>query len=56
MAPTEILANQHFEEAKKIFEDFDIEIELLTGTTTAKEKQRIKERIKTDEQWFYKRY
>lgn len=49
MAPTEILANQHFEEAKKIFKDFDIEIELLTGTTSAKEKLRIKERIKTRE-------
>jgi len=47
MAPTEILASQHFEEAKKIFEDFNIEIELLTGSTTLKEKQRIKERIKT---------
>ena len=47
MAPTEILASQHFEEAKKVFKDFDIEIELLTGSTTLKEKQRIKERIKT---------
>ena len=49
MAPTEILASQHFEEAKKVFKDFDIEIELLTGSTTLKEKQRIKERIKTSE-------
>ncbi len=47
MAPTEILASQHFEESKKIFKDFNIEIELLTGSTTLKEKQRIKERIKT---------
>jgi len=47
MAPTEILASQHFEESKKVFKDFDIEIELLTGSTTLKEKQRIKERIKT---------
>ena len=49
MAPTEILASQHFEEAKKVFKDFNIEIELLTGSTTLKEKQRIKERIKTSE-------
>ncbi|BCZ48073.1 ATP-dependent DNA helicase RecG [Clostridium gelidum] len=49
MAPTEILASQHFEEAKKVFKDFNIEIELLTGSTTSKEKQRIKERIKTSE-------
>ncbi|MFT8347857.1 ATP-dependent DNA helicase RecG [Clostridium saccharoperbutylacetonicum] len=49
MAPTEILANQHFEEAKKIYKDFDITIELLTGSTSTKEKQRIKERIKSNE-------
>lgn len=49
MAPTEILASQHFEEAKKVFNDFNIQIELLTGTTTLKEKQRIKDRIKTSE-------
>ena len=47
MAPTEILANQHFEESKKVFKDFNIEIELLTGSTTLKEKQRIKEKIKS---------
>ncbi|MGN0144389.1 MAG: ATP-dependent DNA helicase RecG [Clostridium sp.] len=49
MAPTEILAVQHYEEAKKLFEKFHIEMELLTGGTTAKEKKRIKERIKSDE-------
>ena len=49
MAPTEILASQHFEESKKVFKDCNIEIELLTGSTTLKEKQRIKERIKTSE-------
>jgi ATP-dependent DNA helicase RecG len=47
MAPTEILAIQHFEETKKLFKDFNIEIELLTGTTSQKEKLRIKERIRT---------
>lgn len=49
MAPTEILANQHFEEAKKTFKDFNINMELLTGSTSLKEKQRIKEKIKTCE-------
>lgn len=49
MAPTEILASQHFEESKKIFNDFNIELELLTGSTTLKEKRRIKDRIKTSE-------
>ena len=49
MAPTEILANQHYKEAKKIFEGFNIDIELLTGSTPIKEKRRIKERIKENE-------
>ena len=48
MAPTEILANQHYKEAKKIFEGFDVEVELLTGSTKIKDKRRIKERIKED--------
>ena len=52
MAPTEILANQHFEESKKVFKDFNIEIELLTGSTTLKEKRRIKEKIKTLELYY----
>ena len=49
MAPTEILATQHFIEAKKILEPFGVEIELLCGSTKNKEKLRIKERISTGE-------
>ena len=49
MVPTEILANQHYEEAKKLFKPFNVEIELLTGSTKPKEKARIKERIKEKE-------
>lgn len=49
MAPTEILANQHYEEAKKIYDGFDVNIELLTGSTKEKEKKRIKELIKKEE-------
>ena len=45
MAPTEILANQHYLEALKIFDKFNIDIELLTGSTSLKEKRRIKEKI-----------
>ena len=48
MVPTEILANQHYIEAKKILEPFGIHIELLTGSTSAKEKKRIKELITTE--------
>ena len=46
MVPTEILANQHYEEAKKLYEGLDVQIELLTGSTSKKEKDRIKSRIK----------
>ena len=46
MAPTEILATQHFNEAKKVFQDFDVHVELLTGSTKKKEKDRIKGLIK----------
>lgn len=46
MVPTEILANQHFDEATKLLKPFGVEIELLTGSTPAKEKLRIKERIR----------
>ncbi len=49
MVPTEILANQHYVEAKKLLEPFGVEIELLTGSTKAKEKERIKERIRQQE-------
>lgn len=45
MAPTEILANQHYAEAKKYLEQFGVDIELLTGSTKEKEKKRIKEKI-----------
>jgi len=43
MVPTEILAQQHFSSFKKLLNNLDIQIELLTGSTTAKEKNRIKE-------------
>ncbi len=45
MAPTEILANQHYAEAKKYLDKFGVDIELLTGSTKEKEKKRIKEKI-----------
>ncbi|MCI2778179.1 ATP-dependent DNA helicase RecG [Clostridium perfringens] len=45
MVPTEILANQHYDEAKKYLDQFGVDIELLTGSTKEKEKKRIKEKI-----------
>jgi len=41
MAPTEILAIQHYNNIREIFRDVDINIELLTGSTTKKEKEII---------------
>ncbi len=46
MAPTEILANQHFITLSELFKDFGVELALLTGSTTAKEKRRIKAGLK----------
>ena len=41
MAPTEILAKQHYEEAKKIFADYKMNIALLTSSTSSKDKKEI---------------
>lgn len=41
MVPTEILAKQHYESIKKFYKDIHINVELLTGSTKAKEKERI---------------
>lgn len=45
MAPTTILANQHYLELKKYFDALDIHVDLLTGSTTKKQKQEILERL-----------
>jgi len=45
MAPTEILATQHFEEAKKVFSKYKINIALLTSSTSNKEKKEIYENL-----------
>lgn len=52
MAPTEILAAQHYKEAIKVLSDFNVHIELLTGSTSQKEKNRIKEIIKSGKEVF----
>lgn len=49
MAPTDILARQHFDTLKKLFAPFGITVELLTGSVTAKRKKEIKERLKSGE-------
>lgn len=41
MVPTEILARQHYEDIKLLFEKLGISVELLLGSTTQKDKKRI---------------
>ena len=41
MAPTEILAIQHYNNIKELLKDDDVEIALLTGSITKKEKNEI---------------
>ena len=41
MAPTEILATQHYNNMKEIFKDTDINIALLTGSTSKRDKDKI---------------
>ena len=45
MSPTEILARQHYELAKKIFKNKDISIDYLSGKTELKEKKQILKRL-----------
>ena len=46
MAPTEILATQHYNNLKTFLKDSSINVELLTGSTPKKEKLRIYEGLK----------
>ena len=46
MAPTEILATQHYENIKKLFEGYDIKVALLTGNLKTKEKKELYQKIK----------
>ena len=46
MAPTEILARQHYESLVKLVNGMDIRIGILTGSTPAKERKKILEAVK----------
>ena len=46
MAPTEILAQQHYQNSKELFKKYNIDIALLTGKTKTKEKKEIYEKLK----------
>ena len=47
MAPTEILAEQHYKSISELFFKLDISVELLISKITVKNKKKIKEKIKS---------
>ncbi len=49
MVPTEVLAEQHFNNLKNMFSKYDIKIELLTGSLKQKEKKDIYKRLQNKE-------
>lgn len=49
MAPTEILASQHYISINNFLKDFDLKVGLLTGSLSKKEKEKILEELKNGE-------
>ena len=49
MVPTEVLAKQHYQNITKIFDKYNIKVELLVGSMKKKEKEEAYEKIKTGE-------
>ena len=49
MAPTEILAEQHYKSLKNILDKFNIKVGLLTGSLKVKEKKEIYEKLENGE-------
>lgn len=49
MAPTEILATQHFLNFQKMLEGLDISVELLVGSLKQSQKKKIKQRLAAGE-------
>jgi ATP-dependent DNA helicase RecG len=47
MAPTEILAEQHFQNARRVFEGTGVGVTLLTGSLTKAEKSAAQESVKS---------
>ena len=46
MVPTEVLANQHYRELKKLLEPLDIPVVLLSGAQKTAEKREVKKQIR----------
>lgn len=49
MVPTEVLAKQHFDSAKKLLEPFGVRVTLLVGSMTAKEKREAYTKMQAQE-------
>ena len=49
MAPTEILAEQHYQSLSRLFEPMGITVALLTGSMSQKEKRIVREQIASGE-------
>ena len=49
MAPTEILAQQHYLSFADTLKDFGIKIELLVGSLTKKQKEKVLDKVKNNE-------
>lgn len=49
MAPTEILANQHYANISKMLDGLGVSVELLTGALKPSAKKKIKQRLKDGE-------
>ena len=49
MAPTEILANQHYETITQLLGALDVNCQLLTGSTTTKQRQPLHEQLRNGE-------
>jgi len=49
MAPTEILANQHYESITKFLDDMPVQVKLLTGSTPSSERKKIHEELMSGE-------
>lgn len=52
MAPTEILAQQHFNSINSLLQPTGLKIGLLTGSTKAKERRQILKQLIDNEIWF----
>lgn len=49
MAPTEILATQHFNTIREFLKDMDLNVEILTGSTKQSQRKKLHERLRSGE-------